>query len=74
MTLFWSKSVEKELEFSRAVATQWKLNSTVTIYDTEKRGFNATWKKVSEDVSEGLIASPNFPQNYQNHVDEVRIL
>ena len=43
-------------------------------HNIENRGFNATWKKVSEDVSEGLIASPNFPQNYQNYFDEVRIL
>ena len=43
-------------------------------HNIENRGFNATWKKVSEDVPEGLIASPNFPENYRNHFDEVRIL
>ena len=36
------------------------------------RGFNATWRKVSEDVSE--IYSPNFPQSYPLNFDGVRSL
>ena len=43
-------------------------------YSVEKRGFKAAWRQIPGIMAEDIITSNNFPQNYQNNFDQVRII
>ena len=43
-------------------------------YSVEKRGFKAAWRQIPGIMAEDIITSNNFPQNYPDNFDQVRII